>query len=200
MSAKDKKDKKSEKHQQELETQLEQTTAEKQELFEKFQRLSADYANYQKRVPRQIADSVAYEKKCIVRALLPSLDNFEHALNGFKASAAADEATKNIIKGVQLIFDHILDALKSIGVERISSVGQPFDPSRHEAMMQRTEADKENGIVLEEYQSCYLLGSEVVRPAKVIVNKLPDTEPAQQDAGEGQTNDVETSDIEPEAQ
>jgi molecular chaperone GrpE len=186
------KDKKTEKQVHELEQQVEQLASEKQDLLDKLQRLSADYANYQKRVPRQVADSVAYEKKNIVRALLPSLDNFDHAFIGFNA-AQKDEASQNIIKGVRLIFDHMLDALKAIGMEKVSSVGQPFDPARHEAMMQRTEPDKENGIVLEEYLPCYLLGGELLRPAKVIVNKLaetaaePDVPPAD-----------ETTDIEPE--
>ncbi|NLW84407.1 MAG: nucleotide exchange factor GrpE [Phycisphaerae bacterium] len=196
------KDKKAEKHIHELEEQLNKLTAENQDLLDKLQRLGADYANYQKRVPRQVAESVAYEKKNIVRSLLPSLDNFEHALSGFKA-APQDETSQNIIKGVQLIFDHILDALKAVGVEKAVSVGQPFDPSRHEAMLQRTEPDQENGVVLEEFQPCYLLGGEVVRPARVIVNKLPDAaaaeEPQTPDADASEDID-ETTDIEPEVQ
>jgi len=175
MSAKEKKDKKSEKHIAQLQEQIEQLTVEKQDLFEKLQRLSADYANYQKRVPRQVADTVAYEKKKIIRALLPSLDNFEHALAGASA-AEGPEALENVIKGIQLVFDHLLAALQALGVQKAASLGQPFDPMRHEAMMQRSEPDQDNGVVLEEYQPCYLLGGEVLRPAKVIVNKLPEPE------------------------
>ena len=104
-------------------------------------------------------------------------------------------SSQNIIKGVRLIFDHMLDALKAIGMEKVSSVGQPFDPARHEAMMQRTEPDKENGIVLEEYLPCYLLGGELLRPAKVIVNKLAETA-AESDMPPAD----ETTDIEPEVQ
>jgi molecular chaperone GrpE len=195
------KDKKNDKQIHELEEQIEKLTAENQELLDKLQRLSADYTNYQKRVPRQVADSVAYEKKNIVRSLLPSLDNFDHAFTGFNA-AHNDEASQNIIKGVRLIFDHMLDALKAIGLDKVSSVGRLFDPSRHEAMMQRTEPDKENGIVLEEYLPCYLLGGEVLRPAKVIVNKLPqETRPQPEiaESSQAQDND-ETTDIEPEVQ
>jgi len=193
------KDKKNEKHFTELEQQVEKLNAEKQEMLEKLQRLSADYVNYQKRVPRQIADTVAYEKRAIVRSLLSSLDNFEHALAGFDTA----QADPNVVKGVQMIFNHLLEAFKSLGVEKVVSVGQPFDPARHEAMMQRSEPDKENGLVLEEYLPGYLLGGEPLRPAKVIVNKLPDTRPpaAQEEAAAEtrmQTPD-ETTDIEPEA-
>ena len=102
-----------------------------------------------------------------------------------------------------MIFDHILDAIKAVGVEKAVSVGQPFDPSRHEAMLQRTEPEQENGVVLEEFQPCYLLGGEVVRPARVIVNKLPDAaaaeEPQTPDADASEDID-ETTDIEPEVQ
>lgn len=192
------KDKKADKHTHELEERLEKLAAENQDLLDKLQRLSADYANYQKRVPRQVADSVAYEKKNIVRSLLPSLDNFERALAG-TSSAQGPGALENVVKGVKLIFDHMLDALKAIGVEKVCSVGQAFDPARHEAMMQRSEPDKENGIVLEEYQPCYLLGGEVVRPAKVIVNKLPDAAFSESEPA-AETSDDETIDTEPEVQ
>ena len=192
MSSKEKKD---EKHIHELEEQIAKLTTENQEMLDKLQRLSADYVNYQKRVPKQIADSVAYEKRSIVRSLLPSLDNFDHAFNQFGATQN-DEAAQNIIKGVRLIFDHMIDALKAVGVEKATSVGQVFDPSRHEAMMQRTEADKENGIVLEEYLPCYLLGGDVIRPAKVIVNRLPEIAPAEPEAATTE----ETTEPEPEVQ
>lgn len=156
---------------EELEKQLETLAAEKQDTFEQLQRISADYANFQKRSPKQIADSVAYEKKGIMRSLLPSIDNFEHALS-HAASASGEEALDNIIKGIQLVFDHMLDALKAHGVKRIDALGQPFDPNLHEAMMRRSEPDKEDNIVLEVYQAGYLMGEQVLRPSKVIVNKI----------------------------
>ncbi len=172
------KDKKAEQHIHELEEQIKQLTAEKQELTDKLQRLSADYANYQRRVPRQVADSVAYEKRSLVRALIPSLDNFEHAFTGF-AEAQNDPTAKKVVDGMRLIFEHLLDAIKTLGVEKVVSVGQPFDPQRHEAMMQRCEPDKDNNIVLEEYLPCYLLAGDPLRPAKVIVNKLPEPAPSE---------------------
>ena len=192
------KDKKAEQHIHELEEQLKQLTGEKQELTDKLQRLSADYANYQKRVPRQVADSVAYEKRSLVKALIPSLDNFEHAFSSF-GDVQNDPAAKKVIDGMRLIFDHLLDALKTIGVEKVVSVGQPFDPQRHEAMMQRCEPEKDDNIVLEEYLPCYLLAGEPLRPAKVIVNKLPQPEISEPQSEQAAAND-ETTDTEPEVQ
>jgi len=152
-----------------LQHQIEALSKEKEELFEKLQRVSADYANYQKRAPKQIADSVAYEKKAIIRSLLPSLDNFAHAL----ASAQSAEAVDGVVKGVQMVFDHILDALKAHGLEQIEAVGHQFDPTVHEAVQLRAEADKPDNVVLEDFQTGYKLNGQVVRPSKVIVNKLP---------------------------
>lgn len=161
-----------EKTPEELKNQIEEILAEKQTLFEKLQRVSADYINYQKRAPKQITDSVAYEKKAIIRSLLPSLDNFNHALAGAD-TAQGPEALEGIIKGLQMVYDHILDALKSHGVEQIEALGKEFDPALHEAMQTRFEEDKPENIVLEEFQKGYTLNGQVLRPSKVIVNKLP---------------------------
>ena len=167
-----------EKKVEELENQLTELTAEKQQIFEQLQRVSADYANFQKRAPRQIADSVAYEKKAILRSLLPSIDNFEHALS-HATNAQSKEAADNLIKGIQLVFDHMLEALKAHGVKRIEALGQPFDPNLHEAMMQQSNPDRDDGTVLEVYQTGYMMDDQVLRPSKVIVNKLEQAQPAQ---------------------
>ena len=170
MKSKDMKKTKEQKNIEELQKQIEQLEAEKQELFEKLQRVSADYANYQKRTPKQIADSVAYEKKAIIRSLLPSLDNFTHALAG----AQTADGLEAVVEGIKLVFEHMLDALKAHGVEQIEAVGKQFDPSLHEAVQMRTEEDKEDNIVLEDFQTGYTLNGQVIRPSKVIVNKLSD--------------------------
>jgi len=181
-----------EKEIKQLQQQIETLSREKQELFDKLQRVAADYANYQKRAPKQIADSVAYEKKAIIKSLLPSLDNFAHAL----ASADNAEAVDGVVKGVRMVFEHMLDALKAHGLEQVESVGQDFDPMVHEAIQLRAEADKPDNVVLEEYQTGYKLNGRVVRPSKVIVNKLPTedkgTEPEAAEAGEvGEALDAE---------
>lgn len=140
--------------------------AEKLELFEKLQRVSADYANFQKRVPKQISDSVSYEKERILKSLLPVLDNFEHTINS-DHSGDVDA----VMKGIKIVHDQMLDTFKSHGVEQIVAEAQRFNPSQHEAMMQRNEEDKENNLILEEFQKGYTLNGRVIRPSKVIVNK-----------------------------
>ena len=164
-----------EKTPEELKEQIAELLTEKQVFFEKLQRVSADYINYQKRAPKQIADSVAYEKKAIIRSLLPSLDNFNHALAGAD-TARGPEALEGIIKGLRMVYDHMLDALKSHGVEQIAALGAEFNPAMHEAMQTRCQEDKPENIILEEFQKGYTFNEQVLRPSKVIVNKLPTKE------------------------
>jgi molecular chaperone GrpE len=152
--------------------QLEQLKAEKQELNDKYLRLGADYANYQKRVPRQVADSVAYEKKTFLKAILGPIDNFSHAMNNAETVTNSTDSAKSWVQGIRMVYQQLLDAMKSQGLERVPSVGRPFDPSVHEALTFRSEADKPDGIILEEYQPGYTFNGQSLRPSKVIVNKL----------------------------
>ncbi len=152
---------------------IESLQKEKDELFAKFQRVSADYANFQKRVPKQITDSIGYEKERVIRTLLPALDNFEHTLQ----NAHSVEDVDVLIKGIRIIYDQLLDILKSHNVEQIEALGERFDPAMHQAMTQQSDPDKEENIVLEEFQKGYSLNGRVIRPSKVIVNKLPEEEP-----------------------
>ncbi|MCK4959447.1 MAG: nucleotide exchange factor GrpE [Planctomycetes bacterium] len=186
---------KADKQMEQLQEQIDRLETEKQDLFEKLQRVGADYANYQKRTPKQIADSVAYEKKAIIRSLLPSLDNFAHALASSK-TASGNEAENGVIKGVKLVFEHMLDAIKAQGVEQIEAQGHEFNPMVHEAVQMRCEKDKPDNIVLEDFQAGYTLNGQVIRPSKVIVNKIPTEAPAQdenktEDTNNGQSGDEE---------
>ena len=148
-------------------------------LLGQYQRVSADYANYQKRMPKQIADSIGYEKERIIKSLLPALDNFEHTLQ----SAHSAENVDVLVKGIRIIYDQMLDILKSHNVEQIEALGERFDPAMHQAMTQQSNPDKEENTVLEEFQKGYKLNGRVIRPSKVIVNKL--TEDREQKTEDG---------------
>ncbi len=160
---------------EELQQQLNDLQKEKDEVFEKLQRVSADYANYQKRMPKQISDTIAYEKETLIKSLLPALDNFEHTLQN--ADSAKD--VNVLVEGIRIIYDQMLNILKSHGVEQIKTLGETFDPALHEAMMKKAEPNREENIVLEEFQKGYKLNGRVIRPSKVIVNKLTPEQPAQ---------------------
>ncbi|HLB72935.1 MAG TPA: nucleotide exchange factor GrpE [Sedimentisphaerales bacterium] len=152
---------------EEPEVAMEQVLKEKEEILGQLQRVSADYANFQKRVPKQIADSVAYQKERLITSLLPVLDNLEHTL----ANVGSAQSVDVLVKGIEIIYDQMLDILKSHQVEQIAAAGEMFDPSKHEAMMHRSEPDRQDNIVLEQLQKGYVLNGRVLRPSRVIINK-----------------------------
>lgn len=179
----------------ELRSAMESLQKEKDELFGKLQRVSADYANFQKRVPKQIADTLSYEKERLIKTLLPILDNFEHTLQ----SACSVENLDSLVKGVRIIYDQLLDVLKSHNVEPLNSLGEEFNPALHEAMTHQANPEKKEGIVLEEFQKGYKLNGRVIRPSRVVVNKLPagQTGPQQEAQPEQQAgNECESTDVE----
>jgi molecular chaperone GrpE len=158
---------------EELRRQVPILEKEKDDLFARLQRLSADYANFQKRTPKQVADTIAYEKEKIMRTLLPALDNFDHTFQNMHAAENFD----TFVKGVRIIYDQIIDILKSHGVEQINALGKKFDPSQHEAVRQEAQAQQPDGAVLEELQKGYKLNGRVIRASRVVVNILPKEEP-----------------------
>jgi molecular chaperone GrpE len=150
-------------------SEVQKLEEEYRQLEEKFKRLSADYANYQKRVPRQIEESIAYRVESFVKSLLPGIDNFDHAL------AHADSCDKESMKkGVEMVYDNLIAILKNHGLEQIDAAGKEFDHHCHQAVMQKADEQQENGIVLEQYQKGYKYKDRVIRPAMVVVNKLPE--------------------------
>lgn len=151
-----------------LRQDLESVRKAKDEVFDRLQRVYADYANFQKRVPKNIADSVTYEKERFIRSFLPILDNLDRTLR----EAPSVQNVEAVIKGVQIIHDQMLSILKSHGVEPMATVNERFDPERHEAMLRRSEPDKEDDIVLEEFQKGYTLSGRVIRPSRVAINKV----------------------------
>lgn len=140
--------------------------------IDQYQRIGAEYINLQKRVPKQISDTITYEKEMIIKSLLPALDNLESALAGHQ-NAQSIENVDVFVKGVRIIYDHILDILKMHGVEQIKALGEKFDPALHEAILHKTEPEQKDNLVLEEYQKGYKLNGRVIRPSRVIINKLP---------------------------
>jgi molecular chaperone GrpE len=177
-----------------LHSRIDDLQKEKDELFAKLQRVSADYDNLQKRTAKQIAESISYEKEKIIKAILPALDNFERILQNVSSVETVDV----FLKGTQIIYDQMLDILKSHNVEQIKALGEIFNPVMHEAIMQKTEKEQKENIVLEEFQKGYKLNGRVIRPSKVIVNKLTQEQPAKQEAEppEQTIDEFETTDTE----
>jgi molecular chaperone GrpE len=167
-----------------LRQELESLQQERDDLFGRLQRVSADYANFQKRVPKQVNDSVVYEKDKILRSLLPILDNLDRVL---KARSTDNEDA--LVRGVEIVYGHMLDILKSHGVEPIHAAGEAFDPSCHEAVMRRPEPDQPADIVLEEAQKGYRIGDRILRPTRVVISQASAPQPDAKASKEGQDVD-----------
>jgi molecular chaperone GrpE len=140
---------------------LEQQIAE---LTDALQRERADATNLRRRHEEQVAGLKNMVKANVVRDMLPVIDNFERALKHVPAELDGND----YIKGVQGVVKQFEKTLADIGVERIATVDQPFDPRYHEAIsMEEGEGTEE--IVSEELQAGYKLGDEVIRHAMVRV-------------------------------
>lgn len=134
------------------------------QLTEALQRERADAVNSRRRHEEQIAGLRNMAKADVVRQLLPVIDNFERALKHVPKELADNDYVKGI-QGVVKQFDKILERL---GVEKIKTVGEPFDPNLHEAISME-EGDGDQEIVSEELQPGYKMGDEVIRHAMVRV-------------------------------
>lgn len=134
------------------------------ELTEALQRERADATNLRRRHDEQIGNLKTIVKAAVVRDLLPIVDNFERALKHIPEELADSD----YIKGVQAIVKQFEKTLADLGVQRIKTIGEPFDPRFHEAIsMEEGEGMEE--IVSEELQPGYTLGDEVIRHAMVRV-------------------------------
>ena len=139
---------------------LEQKIAE---LTEALQRERADAINIRNRHGKEISDLRQSVKARVVEDLLPVIDNFERALS----HTPKDLENNDYVKGVKGIVKQFENTLENIGVKKISSIGEKFDPNLHEAVSVEGESGEET--VVEELQAGYILGDEVIRHAMVKV-------------------------------
>lgn len=146
--------------------ELEQARAEAQEYLAHLQRLQAEFDNYRKRVLREQTAAVELAAEPVIRRLLEVLDDFELAM----MAAESEPDLERFLKGVELVYAKLVDALKSEGLERIAAEGAPFDPEQHEALMQTGDGDGEPHVA-EVFRSGYTLKGRVLRPAGVRVER-----------------------------
>ncbi len=136
------------------------------ELTEALQRERADAENIRRRAQTDQARMADFYKTLIIRELLPAIDNLERAL----MHAPKDLKDHDYIKGVQAVAKRFEEAFKQLGVERIKTVGEHFDPKYHEAVHME-DGDGQHEVVCEELQPGYKLADEVIRHAIVKVKK-----------------------------
>jgi molecular chaperone GrpE len=134
------------------------------ELTDALQRERADAVNIRRQHDAQIAGLRTSVKASVVKELLPIIDNFERSLKHVPKELAGNA----YVNGIQSIVKQFEKTLADMGVERIKTVGEPFDPNLHEAVSAE-EGDGDVEIVSEELQSGYTLGDDVIRHAMVRV-------------------------------
>ncbi len=161
-----------EKEIEELKKKLEEKEKEIKEHHDRLLRLAADFENYKKRTAKDKDEWTKFANEDLLKAVLPFVDNLERAVS--HAEKVSD--TGVLIEGVRLTIQQLLQTLKKFGLSTFESVGKPFDPTVHEAMLV-VETDKhEPNQVVEEFQKGYLLNDRLLRPATVSVSKTPEKE------------------------
>jgi molecular chaperone GrpE len=162
------------KKEQEIEmvkAQMEEKAKQAEENYDKFLRAQAELENYKKRVEREKSSLVKYGNEELIKAILPVVDNLERALDH-----PPGENPDGLLEGVKITCNQLLQVLEKFGLTPIAAVGEPFDPGKHEAMMQVESAEHEPNTVVSELQKGYFLNDRLLRPAMVSVARAPGQE------------------------
>ena len=147
--------------------------------YDRFIRQTAELDNVKKRTAREREEISRFANELLIKDLLPVVDNLERAV----AHASGGGNGKSLVEGVEMVLKGLLDVLAKHGVNQISAVGQPFDPSKHEAMAQVEDENYEPNSVVEELHKGYALRDRLLRPALVSVAKSSKTREKKNDEG-----------------
>ncbi|MEW5993253.1 MAG: nucleotide exchange factor GrpE [Candidatus Zixiibacteriota bacterium] len=148
-------------------TEEERLRSQAAELEDKLLRTAAEFDNYRKRMARQIDETIQAANDRLLTELLEVVDSLERALN----QGNDDARVESYHKGTELIFGQMMSLLKKYEVTPIESIGQPFDPNLHEALMQVESDEYPEGTVAVEMAKGYRIGNRVLRHARVGVSK-----------------------------
>jgi len=153
-------------------TQLATVTAERDRYLDQLQRSRAEFANFRRRTEQERTQIREIANHALLAQFLPILDDFQRAL----AAVPEDQRQTPLVQGLELIERKFWSVLERVGVSPIESIGQPFDPSLHEAV--DTVPGTSATTVIDVYQPGYRLGHNLLRPAMVRVGD-PDQQTAQ---------------------
>ncbi|MEO3948094.1 nucleotide exchange factor GrpE [Gorillibacterium sp. CAU 1737] len=139
---------------------------ELQDTLERSLRAQADFDNFRRRTRQEKEDFAKYASSKVIGSLLPIMDNFERALDSSRETRDFDA----LLKGLEMTFRQLEQLFNQEGVQKMETVGHPFNPELHQAVMQVESDEYEEGIVVEEVMKGYTLGDKVLRPAMVKVS------------------------------
>jgi len=159
-----------------LQHELEVVRQQLKEKEDAYVRLYADFENYRRRTQREKEEFSQKERQKFVLEILPVVDSFERAQQQLKLETDRERELHN---SYQSVYRLLVESLKKMGVSRMKSVGQPFDPNLHEAIARQPSPDYPEDVVAVEYQPGYKLGDLVIRHAMVAVSAgNPSAEPS----------------------
>lgn len=151
-----------------LEEELASAQAEANENHDRMLRMAAELDNFKKRSTRELEELKKYANESLLKQLLTIVDNLERAI----ASASPDsENDQRVVDGISLTLAETMKILERHSVRAIESLGQPFDPTYHQAMCQEESRDQPPNTVVQEFQKGYLIHDRLLRPAMVVVSK-----------------------------
>ena len=150
-----------------LRQQLAAKELEAKNHYDRFLRQVAELENFKKRSAREREEVSRFANEALIKDLLSVVDNLERAV----AHASGGGNGRPIVEGVEMVLKGLLDVLAKHGVSQISAIGQPFDPSMHEAITQVESDDHQPNSVVEELHKGYTLRDRLLRPALVSVAK-----------------------------
>lgn len=177
-----------------LQAELEEQRQQTQEHLGHLQRLQAEFNNYRRRMAQEKLQAAGRGKEELLSSLLPVLNNMRLAVQH------ADQNPESVRQGVQMIWQQCEEFLRQQGVEAIPTVGQPFDPSMHEALSTAPATDETPAnTVVAEINAGYLLNGQLLRPAQVVVAQADEPEVAEAVASEAQVSESEGEVAEAEA-
>ena len=151
--------------------ELKQRAAKADEHWDRVLRTAADLENYRKRAQREKQEAIRYANEGLLEKLLPVLDAFDKALSAAQDSQA--DAAQSLQTGINMVHQQLKAVLTSAGLEEVDATGKPFDPNLHEAVSQQERADVPEGQVVHQLRKGYKLRERLIRPATVVVSKLP---------------------------
>lgn len=146
-----------------------EAAAERDQLRDQLLRTAADFDNYRKRARREIEDARLRGKDDAVREVLPIFDNLERAV----AAAESAQSIASVVEGVKMVLKLFEDTAERMGLVRIKTVGERFDPAVHEAIQQQETEAQPPGTIVTEVVPGYAFGQRLLRPAMVIVARKP---------------------------
>ena len=142
---------------------------EEAEMYkDRWMRLAAEFENYKKRRAREFETLIQSASEDVIRDLLPILDGVGRAL---AHSENGDTESEGFQEGIKMIMEQFPRVLYNRNLKEIETIGKPFDPTVHEALMQMPSEIHDAGIVADEIEKGYSLGDKVLRPAKVVVSQ-----------------------------